>query len=130
MKKIIVSSLLAISAFLPLQAIEIDEITSLIQKEIEGRTFLNYSSHHQTETYVVRYETVCGYLVHVGIWTDCIVCTVISDGMDTGLQVITLLDGTRFDSSRDYKKKSDHFTHKYSWGEVVSYDGKQILKRK
>ena len=67
--------------------------------------------------------------MHIGIWSDCIIATVISGGADTGLQLINV-NGAPFDSSIDYKKKSDHFTHKYSWGEVVSYDNKQIIKRK
>ena len=83
-----------------------------------------------TETYNVRYAVAeDGSVMHIAIWSDCVIGTVVAKAQNVGLQIITLLDGSRFTSTNCSQKKG-YFVHKYAWGKVTSWDNKQIIEIK
>ena len=62
------------------------------------------------ETHVVKYAMAAdGSIMHFGIWTDCIIGTVVANARIIGQQAIMFPDGTIYDISTDYSKKKDHF---------------------
>ena len=83
------------------------------------------------ETHDVRYATAAdGSHMHFGIWTDCIIGTIVGNSPDIGHQGIMFPDGTFYDQSNRYRKKSGHFINEYSWGRVISWDHKQVIEYK
>lgn len=81
-------------------------------------------------TYAITYQyTVDGWTQQVAVYTDGVICTNI-EGPRKGAQFIIANNGALMDMRNDYKQHKNNFTHKYSWGEVNTYENYQIVKFK
>lgn len=108
----------------------IAEMEEIMRLELQKMS-VNASTSKKSETYVVKYLTASdGSYMHFGIWSDCIIGTVVANAPNVGNQLIMLPSGAALDGSSDYSKKSDHFINKYPWGKVSSWDYKQVIERK
>ncbi len=106
------------------------ELADIMKTELQLRN-VTASTKNKVETYIVKYQTAAdGSHMHFGIWTDCVIGTVVGNAHNIGSQMIMFADGTIFDCSSDYSRKKDHFINKYPWGKVTSWDYKQEIERK
>lgn len=84
---------------------------------------------NNVETNLVTYETtIYGVNVHIGWYVDGYIITAL-DGTEKGKQIIVvneIITGISYDC----EQKKDHFTHKYTWGKVYSYQNSQTIKSK
>ena len=130
MKKIILGALLAfLICGKPLHA-DLNDMVTVLSNELEQRSFKCHAKGSSVETYSIKYITPAdGSLMHVGIWSDCVIGTVIGNAPNIGAQVIMYNNGVIFDHSNNFSSKKDHFSHKYSWGKVSSWDYKQVIER-
>jgi hypothetical protein len=77
-------------------------------------------------TNVITYQyTTDGWLQHVAVYSDGIICTNLA-GPREGLQIAILEHGA-MDMCHSYKMHKDHKSHKYSWGEVRTYENYQTV---
>lgn len=84
----------------------------------------------KVETNVIKYVTLNdGAIMHVGIWNDCVISTVIANAPDIGSQMIVLNNDIVYDHSTNFSERKDHFIHQYSWGRVISWNHKQAIER-
>jgi len=110
---------------------DVDEMLEVMSKELEQRSFKFSKAAKKSETYAIKYGVAeDGSLMHVGIWSDCVIGTVVGNAPNIGLQIIMLTNGSIFDQSANYTKKKDYFVNKYSWGKVTSWDSKQVIEWK
>jgi len=128
MKKILMCLFLisGILNILPLQA----DLADIMAEELRQRSFEFSNSDKKAETHLIKYAVAKdGSLMHFGIWSDCIIGTVVGSANNIGAQMITLSNGVMFDQSANYKVNGDHFVNKYSWGKITSWDHKQVIER-
>ena len=110
---------------------DMEEMAELMRTEIK-QTSLNEMHRSKTvETHFVKYLIASdGSIMHFGIWSDCLVGTVVGNANNIGSQLIMLNNGDVLDASNDYSVHGRYFVNKYWWGKVYSYDNKQIIERK
>jgi len=71
-------------------------------------------------TYDIRSQyTTDGWLQHVAVYEDAVICTNLA-GPRKNLQIIIFLNGA-MDMCHTCKIHNNRFTHKYSWCEVNTY---------
>lgn len=99
----------------------LDDSDSLDELVSKGRSVI-------TNVFAFQYTTD-GWLQHVGIYSDSVICTNI-EGPREGVQFIIANNGALMDMCHTYKEHKDHVTHKYSWGEVNTYSNYQQVKFK
>lgn len=88
------------------------------------------ASSQSIQTNVITYQyTTDGWLQHVAIYSDCIICTNVA-GPREGVQFIIMDNGALLDMSHYYTQHKNHFTNKYPWGEVNTYEHYQVVKIK
>ena len=67
-----------------------------------------------------------GWLQHVAVYADSAIGTNMA-GPRKGFQIIMASNGAIMDTCNAYKEHKNHFTHKYSWGEVNTYENYQTV---
>jgi hypothetical protein len=113
------------------QPANIDFMKDFMQKEVNARSVASAATAPSVETHCIKYATAeDGSHMHFGIWSDCIIGTVIGNAPNIGTQVIMWNNGVIFDVSTRYSKHTKYFTNKYNWGHITSYDYKQVIKNK
>lgn len=120
----------ALCGSLPLQC-DIDELVSVMSSELKERSFDVHRGVAKAQTNIIRYiVSDTGALIHVGVWSDCVIGTVMDNAPDVGTQVILHNSGALIDYSTLFSAKKKEFTHYYPWGKIVSSDTKQVIIRK
>lgn len=66
---------------------------------------------------------------HVAVYADSVICTNIS-GPREGVQFIIMNNGALLDMCHYYTKHKKYSSHKYTWGEVNTYEDHQTVKFK
>jgi hypothetical protein len=116
------------------QSVPLQETTYSNNQEIIKNIVVNdlkiNKSKKSTESYstnVITFQyTNDGWLQHIGVYPDCIICTNIA-GPREGVQFIISNNGAILDMCHTYKIHKNYFTNKYSWGEVNTYENYQIV---
>lgn len=111
--------------------IEVKIFEERISNSMFNDTYSISSSHgdsYSTNTITYQY-TNDGWLQHVGWYSGCVICTNIA-GPREGAQFIIAHNGALMDMCHSYKQHKNHFTNKYPWGEVNSYENYQTIKIK
>lgn len=80
-------------------------------------------------SYIVYQYTNDGWLQHVAVYSDSVICTNMA-GPREGVQFIIANNGAVMDMCHNYTAHKDYNTHKYSWGEVKTYYDYQTVKFK
>jgi hypothetical protein len=137
MKKII-SSVLVATSFLCAYSLCADQVYDDIANGIKNRFGVDISqyqcankavakSSQSVSTNVFTYQyTTDGYLQHVAVYSDSVICTN-CEGPREGVQFIIMNNGAMMDMCNSYKQHTDYSVHKYSWGEVRTYKTYQIV---
>jgi hypothetical protein len=71
-----------------------------------------------------------GWLYQCAIYSDGVAIGTSAAGPNKGFQIILMPNGSYLDSSNSYKEYKKNITHRYSWGEVNTYENYQTLKLK
>lgn len=78
-------------------------------------------------THVVLYQyTPDGWKQHLGIYPECMIITNMTGPLE-GTQFIKDSDGHIVEMCHSYTKHPTHFSNKYLWGEVNSYENYQLV---
>lgn len=97
---------------------------------LDARFIAGKADNKSYSTNAIAYQyTNDGWLQHVGVYSDCVICTNVA-GPREGLQLIIAHNGAMIDMCHNYKMYKDHFTNKYTWGEVITYETYQVVKIK
>lgn len=137
MKKLAISLFIAIIFLgaLSMHADQIDDDGITILKQGFGIDVLEYptvckaakKAKQSVSTNVIAYQyTVDGWLQHVAVYADSVICTNAA-GPREGLQLIIAGNGALIDMCHTYKQHTDYVSHKYTWGEVRTYQTHQTV---
>jgi hypothetical protein len=75
----------------------------------------------------VRVTASKGVRIHTAVYSDGSKVVTNIDGREAGKQVVTA-NGKVIGISYDISFRAGYFRHKHSWGEVLSYPLKQVVK--
>lgn len=131
MKKVIIGIFVLIGICSMSLKADVEDMVEMMKAEISQHSFGLVEKGKSVETHFVKYAVATdGSLMHFGVWTDCIIGTVVANANNIGTQMIMLPSGDIIDGSTDYSVHSKYFVNKYSWGKIYSYENKQVIERK